>query len=124
MDAATKIARQRLSVLELAEIPGNVSEACRRRGMTRTQFYEYERRFQTHGLEGFKDPSPIPRSHSQTTPPVVMEKIKKQALAHRASDTSRGQTVQVASGAPSRLWVTDPDPNRRRCGKRYEAQRA
>jgi hypothetical protein len=27
---------------------GNVSEACRQRGMTRTQFYEYKRRFQTH----------------------------------------------------------------------------
>ena len=76
MDAATKIAKQRLSVLELAEILGNVSEACRRRGMTRTQFYEYKRRFQTHGLEGLKDLPPIPRSHPQTTPPAVVEKIK------------------------------------------------
>ncbi len=31
MDAATKIAKQRLSVLELAEILGNAPEACRRR---------------------------------------------------------------------------------------------
>jgi len=38
MDAATKLARQRLSVLELAEILGNVSEACRRRGISRSQF--------------------------------------------------------------------------------------
>jgi len=36
MDAATKIVKQRLSVLELAEILGNVSEACRRRGVSRT----------------------------------------------------------------------------------------
>jgi len=62
MDAATKLARQRLSVLELAEILGNVSEACRRRGISRSQFYEYKRRFQTHGLEGLKDLPPIPKA--------------------------------------------------------------
>jgi len=47
--AEQKLARQRLSVLELAEALaealGNVSEACRRRGISRTQFYEYKRRF-------------------------------------------------------------------------------
>jgi hypothetical protein len=35
-DAATKVARQRLSVLELAARLGNAAEACRRRGMDRT----------------------------------------------------------------------------------------
>lgn len=52
MNAEAKVAKQRMSVLELAEVLGNVSEACRHRGMTRTQFYEYKRRFQTRGVEG------------------------------------------------------------------------
>jgi len=39
-DAAMKVARQRLSVLEMAETLGNISEACRRGGMDRTSFYE------------------------------------------------------------------------------------
>lgn len=69
MNTEMKVARQRLSVLESAEALGNVSEACRRRGMTRTQFYEFKRRFQTHRLEGLKDPPPIHKSHPQTTPP-------------------------------------------------------
>jgi ACT domain-containing protein len=51
--AEQKLARQRLSVLELAEALGNVSEACRRRGISRTQFYEYKRRFQTMVSKGF-----------------------------------------------------------------------
>ena len=54
MKAEQKLARGRLSVLELAEALGNVSEACRRRGISRTQFYEYKRRFQTHGKRGSK----------------------------------------------------------------------
>ena len=52
MKAEEKVAKQRLSVLELAECLGNVCASCRQRDMTRTQFYEYKRRFQTHGVEG------------------------------------------------------------------------
>jgi hypothetical protein len=75
MKAEQKLARQRLSVLELAEALGNVSEACRRRGISRTQFYEYERRFQTHGIEGLKDLPPVhKKSHPMTTPKEVQER--------------------------------------------------
>ncbi|BAQ70455.1 integrase, catalytic region [Rhodovulum sulfidophilum] len=44
-DAKTKIAQNRMSVLELAKELGNVAEACRQRGMDRTSFYEWKRRF-------------------------------------------------------------------------------
>jgi transposase InsO family protein len=70
-----KIVKQRLSVLQLAEALGNVSEACRKRGLARSQFYEYKRRFQTHGLEGLKDLPPIHLTHPQTTPDDVVQKI-------------------------------------------------
>ena len=46
-DARSKLAEHRLSVLELARELGNVAEACRRRGLDRTSFYEWKRRFQT-----------------------------------------------------------------------------
>jgi hypothetical protein len=82
MSAAEKIARQRLSVLQLAETLGSVSEACRQRGMTRTMFYEYKKRFQTHGLEGLKDLPPIHKTHPQTTPPEVVARIVALSLAH------------------------------------------
>lgn len=73
--AEKKVARHRLSVMQLSEALGNVSEACRRRGMSRTQFYEYKRRFQTHGLEGLRDLPPVHKSHPMTTPLEVVEKI-------------------------------------------------
>lgn len=53
-DAGTKLAQQRLSVLELAKELGNVAEACRQRGLDRTSFYEWKRRFQTQGFEGLR----------------------------------------------------------------------
>ncbi len=40
--AEAKAVRRRLDVLKLAEELGNVSEACRCLGVTRSQFYEYK----------------------------------------------------------------------------------
>jgi transposase InsO family protein len=82
MNAEDKVAIHKLSVLELAQSLGNVSEACRQRGVSRTQFYEYKRRFQTHGLEGLKDLPPIHKSHPMTTPPEVVEHIIALSLEH------------------------------------------
>jgi transposase InsO family protein len=82
MEAQTKLAKHRLSVLELAEKLGNVSEACRRRGMDRVSFYEWKRRFQTHGLEGLKDLPPIAKSHPNTVKPEVEERILALAFKH------------------------------------------
>lgn len=73
--AESKLSKQRLAVLELAEVLGNISEACRRRGMSRSQFYEWKRRFQTHGLEGLKDLPPIHKSHPQATPQEMVDQV-------------------------------------------------
>ena len=80
--SATKLAHQRLSVLQLAEVLGSVSEACRRSGMDRTSFYEWKRRFQTHGLAGLKDLPPVHQSHPHTTPQETAQQILDLALAH------------------------------------------
>ncbi len=61
MTAEEKVARHRLSVLELAQVLGNVNEACRRRGMTRTQFYDDKRRVSAARAGG----SQRPAAHSQ-----------------------------------------------------------
>jgi hypothetical protein len=103
MNAEEKIARQRLSVLQLAEALENVSAACRQRGMTRTQFYEYKRRFELQGLEGLKDLPPIHKSHPQTTPQEIVEQILVLSLAHPAwgcvrwADHLRLQGVSTSS---------------------------
>ena len=84
-----RLAQQRLSVLELAKALRNVSEACRQRGVSRTQFYEYKRRFQTHGIGGLKDLPPIHHHHSFTTPPEVVERILALSLEHPAWGCNR-----------------------------------
>jgi transposase InsO family protein len=103
MTAEEKLARQRLSVLDLAQALGNVSEACRQRGVSRTQFYEYKRRFQTHGLAGLQDLPPIHKTHPFTTAPEVLERILALSLEHptwgcsRLSDTLHLEGISVSS---------------------------
>lgn len=120
MDAATKIAKQRLSVLELAETLGNVSEACRRCGMTRTQFYEYKRRFQTQGLGGLKNLPPIPKYHPQTTSLKVEKKILKLALRHPALGCNGLEGLLKAGGISISNVTIQKILRRHELGSRHE----
>jgi len=49
MTTEAKIARRKLSMLELAKELGNVSKACQIMGYSRQQFYEIRRNFQLYG---------------------------------------------------------------------------
>lgn len=77
-----KLADHRLKLLEFAQALGNVSEACRKMGVSRSQFYEYKKRFETYGIEGLKDLPPIHKSHPQTTPPEVIEQVLEWTFKH------------------------------------------
>jgi len=119
MNAEDKLARHRLSVLELAEQLGTVREACRQRGVSRTQFYKYKRRFQTHGLEGLKDLPPIHKLHPQTTPPEVVERIVALSLANPTRGCNwlhdRLQLEGVSVSAPTIQTIL----NKHDLGSRY-----
>jgi transposase InsO family protein len=120
MTADEKIAHQRLSVLQLAEMLGNVTEACKARDISRTQFYEYKRRFQTHGLEGLKDLPPIHKSHPFTTPPETVEKILSLSIEHpawgcnRLSDYLKLEGINVSSPTVQDILI------KQHMGSRYE----
>lgn len=115
-----KIAEQRLSVLELAKALGNVSAACKQRGVSRTQFYEYKRRFQTHGIEGLVDLPPVHHSHPATTPPEVEQRILELSLEHpawgcnRLSDSLKLEGIQISAITLQKIL------NRNEMGSRYD----
>ncbi len=58
MTTNEKVARRKLSLLELASELGNVSRACKVMGYSRQQFYEIRRNFQTFGADGLLDRLP------------------------------------------------------------------
>ena len=58
MTTNDKIARRKLSLLELANVMSNVSKAHRIMGYFRRQIYEIRRNYQTHGADGLIDRLP------------------------------------------------------------------
>jgi transposase InsO family protein len=97
-DPGEKLAHRRMTVLELAERLGNVSEACRRGGLDRTSFYDWKRRFQLQGLDGLKDLPPVAKSHPMTTPPEVVARLLELALEHPAYGCNRLEALLALEG--------------------------
>ena len=56
MTTDQRIARRKLSLLELAQDLGNVSRACKLVGYSRQQFYEIRRNYQTVPVHSFETP--------------------------------------------------------------------
>ena len=83
MTTDKKVARRKLSLLELASDLGNVSKACRVMGYSRQQFYEIRRNFQTYGADGLLDRLPGARGpHPNRVAAEIETAILDHALAH------------------------------------------
>ena len=111
MTTEQKIARRKLSLLELASDLGNVSKACKVIGDSRQQFYELRRNFQTYGADGLIDRLPGPRNpHPNRVPEAVEQAILEHALAHPCHGPMRVaqelvlRGVQVSSGGVRGVW--------------------
>jgi transposase InsO family protein len=113
MTAEKKLAQKRLTLLQVAEKLRNVSEACRRHGVSRSQFHEYKRSFQERGLEGLIDRPPIPKTFPNETPTEIRRKVIDLSLVHpawgavRISDTLRLEGIGVSAGTVRNLWLKE-----------------
>ena len=57
MTTQEKLARKKLTIIELAEYLKNVSQACRINGVSRQHFYDIKKAYEQNGLEGLKEKS-------------------------------------------------------------------
>lgn len=111
MTTKDKVARRKLSLLELATDLDNVSKACRIMGYSRQQFYEIRRNYQTHGADGLIDRLPGAKGPH---PNRVGAEIEQAILAHSLDHPGHGalrvahelmlKGVQVSSGGVRGVW--------------------
>lgn len=78
MTLEDSIHSQRLRVLRDAERLGNVSEACRRHGMSRTVFYRLRQRFEQYGPDGVH---PKRRQARCGRPPAIPVQTERRVIA-------------------------------------------
>jgi transposase InsO family protein len=111
MTTTSKVARRKLSLLELAAEMNSVSKACQIMGYSRQQFYEIRRNYQTYGSQGLIDRLPGPKGPH---PNRVDEAVEKAILDHSLQHPSDGplrvaqqlalQGIQVSSGGVRGVW--------------------
>ncbi|MCA9409409.1 MAG: helix-turn-helix domain-containing protein, partial [Candidatus Omnitrophica bacterium] len=95
---------KRLKVIKMAEKLTNISEACRKLRVSRTQFYDYKKRFAQEGPKGLLIRPPVHKSYPFSIPDDNKDKIINYALGHpkygchRLSKALKGAGVGV-SGA-------------------------
>ena len=111
MTAKDKIARRKLSLLELAADLANVSRACKLMGYSRQQFYEIRRNFQTYGAEGLIDRLPGAKGpHPNRVSAEIEQAVLDHALVHpchgavRVEQELRLKGIQVSSGGVRGVW--------------------
>lgn len=111
MTTDQKVARRKLSLLELASELDNVSKACQVMGYSRQQFYEIRRNYQTFGSEVLVDRLPGARGpHPNRVSEEVEEAILSHSLKHpthgplRVSQELMLQGVAVRSGGVRGVW--------------------
>jgi transposase InsO family protein len=111
MTTDKKVARRKLSLLELASDLGNVSRACRVMGYSRQQFYEIRRNFQTFGADGLLDRLPGAKGpHPNRVSAEIEQAVLDHGLAHPCHGPMRVahelvmKGVQVSSGGVRGVW--------------------
>ena len=108
MTAKSKLAQKRLTLLQLAEKLGNVSKACQMHKVSRSQFYEYKRAFQQHGLDGLIDKPPIPGSHPNELTDETKQKIIDLSLKHPVFGQQRIADQLSLEGVSVSATAVDP----------------
>lgn len=111
MTTTEKVARRKLSLLDLAKELGNVSKACKVMGYSRQQFYEIRRNFQTYGADGLLDKLPGCKGpHPNRVAPEIEEAILMHSLQYpthgpvRVAHELALRGVTVSSGGVRGVW--------------------
>lgn len=112
MTTLEKVARRKLSLLELATDMQNVSKACRLMGYSRQQFYEIRRQYQVHGAAGLADRLPGAKGPH---PNRVADEVEKAVLDHCLAAPTQGclrvaqelalKGIQISSTGVRGVWM-------------------
>ena len=110
MTQAQYIIHRKLNILELGQTLGNISEACRKLGVSRQHYYDIKQAIEEEGLEGLLEKSRrMPRIGNRVAP-----EIEQKVLDYSLQFPTHGQTrvanelkkagVQISAGGIRSIW--------------------
>ena len=105
------IIRRKLNIVELGEKLGNISDACRKLGISRQHYYDIKKAIEEEGLEGLLEKSrSVPRIANRVAP-----EIEKKVLDYSLEFPTHGQVrvanelkkvgIQISAGGIRSIWM-------------------
>lgn len=111
MTQSQYIINRKLNIVELGRRLGNISEACRKLGVSRQHYYDIKRAIAEEGLEGLLEKSRrIPRIGNRVAPEIE-QKLLDYSLEFpthgqsRVANELRKQGIQISPGGVRSVWL-------------------
>ena len=111
MTQSQHLIERKLNILELGETLGNISEACRKLGVSRQHYYDIKSAIEEEGLEGLIEKSKkAPRLRNRVAPEIE-QKVLDHSLEfptkgqRRVANELKKQGMQISDGGVRSIWL-------------------
>lgn len=105
------IINRKLNIVELGKTLGNISEACRRLGVSRQHYYDIREAIQEEGIEGLLEKSRRAPRIGNRVAPEIEQKVLDYSLEYptqgqsRAANELKKKGVIISAGGVRSIWL-------------------
>ena len=111
MTQSQYVIRRKLNILELGETLGNISEACRKLGVSRRHYYDIKSAVEEEGLEGLLEKSRKAPRVANRVHPEIEQRVLDYSLEYptqgqmRVANELKKQGIQISDGGVRSIWL-------------------
>jgi transposase-like protein len=105
------IISRKLNIIELGRTLGNISEACRKLGVSRQHYYDIKRAIEEEGIEGLLEKSRRSPRIGNRVAPEIEKKVLDHSLEYpthgqvRVCNELKRQGIVVSAGGVRSIWM-------------------
>jgi len=105
------IIRRKLNIVELGQALSNVSEACRKLGISRQHYYDIRKAIEEEGLDGLLEKSRRTPRYGNRVAIEIEEKVLEHSLQYpthgqvRAANELKKSGIQISAGGVRSIWM-------------------
>jgi transposase InsO family protein len=105
------IINRKLNILELGKTLGNISDACRKTGISRQHFYDIKKAIEEEGLEGLLEKSRTAPRIGNRVAPEIEEKLLEYSLTYpthgqtRTANELKKKGIILSAGGVRSIWL-------------------
>ncbi len=110
--------KRKLNILELGQTLGNISDACRRLGVSRSHYYDIKNVIAEEGVEGLLEKSRRTPRIGNRIAPEIEKKVLDYALEFpthgqvRVENELKQKGIQISSGGIRGIWIRHGIPTK------------